>query len=346
MRICSQEHTSNTKHSWDKSWSSTGTQKQELTLCFCHLISATGKRKLTQSWLERHKLTDVREEGRLYVLVTGQSFHFEDLKTLHITSWNWASRPPFRLDQTLETQHKNVFYQSDCQKTNMINHNVCSETNTHTAMTQGIPRHSEYRPESELNEETFKQHPTEESCQSAVCPDSDVLEQRFLEENQQQQLRHSAAANLAATRLVNRNLCNPTNKPFSYRHIQQRPFLVFRLGTTLCQTPNLKANLWQNKGRMESETSFANHTSIQVSWPQQKSRQIIRSLRRMRNHPLFDDIKATNDITCPSWKHVRDQNDSAHVPIYGKPNLLRRNKASPKRYGTCGSRNCSCVNCS
>ena len=43
----------------------------------------------------------------------------------------------------------------------MINHNVCSETNTHTAMTQGIPRHSEYRPESELNEETLKQHATE-----------------------------------------------------------------------------------------------------------------------------------------------------------------------------------------
>ena len=44
---------------------------------FCHIIPKGGTRKLMRAWRGPHKVTDVLQDGRLYVLDTGQKVHYE-----------------------------------------------------------------------------------------------------------------------------------------------------------------------------------------------------------------------------------------------------------------------------
>ena len=43
---------------------------------FCHIIPKGGTRKLIRLWRGPHKVTGVLQDGRLYVLDTGQRVHF------------------------------------------------------------------------------------------------------------------------------------------------------------------------------------------------------------------------------------------------------------------------------
>ena len=47
---------------------------------FCHIIPKSGTRGLIRAWRGRHKITDVLQDGRLFVLDTGQKIHYERLK--------------------------------------------------------------------------------------------------------------------------------------------------------------------------------------------------------------------------------------------------------------------------
>ena len=47
---------------------------------FCHIIPKGGTRKLIRALRGPHKVTDVLQDGRLYVLDTGQKVHYERLK--------------------------------------------------------------------------------------------------------------------------------------------------------------------------------------------------------------------------------------------------------------------------
>ena len=44
---------------------------------FCHITPKGGTCKLLRTWRGPHKVTDVLQDGRLYVLDTGQNVHFE-----------------------------------------------------------------------------------------------------------------------------------------------------------------------------------------------------------------------------------------------------------------------------
>ena len=68
---------------------------------FCHIIPKGGTRKLIRAWRGPHKVTDVLQDGRLYVLDTGQKVHYERLKRHVPAPWDWAAHQPFGLDQNV-----------------------------------------------------------------------------------------------------------------------------------------------------------------------------------------------------------------------------------------------------
>ena len=68
---------------------------------FCHIIPKGGSRKLIRPWRGPHKVTDVLQDGSLYVLDTGQKFHYEMLKKHVPAPWDWAAHQPFGLDQNV-----------------------------------------------------------------------------------------------------------------------------------------------------------------------------------------------------------------------------------------------------
>ena len=67
----------------------------------CHIINKGGARKLNRAQRGPHKVTDVLQDGRLYVLDTGQKVHFERLKRHVHAPWDWAAHKPFGLDQNV-----------------------------------------------------------------------------------------------------------------------------------------------------------------------------------------------------------------------------------------------------
>ena len=68
---------------------------------FRHIIPKGGTRKLIRAWRGPHKVTDVLQDGRLYVLHTGQKVHYERLKKHVPAPWDWATHQPFGLDQNV-----------------------------------------------------------------------------------------------------------------------------------------------------------------------------------------------------------------------------------------------------
>ena len=68
---------------------------------FCHIIPKGGTRKLIRAWRGPHKVTSVLQDGRLYVLDTGQKVHYERLKKHVPAPWDWTTYQPFGLDQNV-----------------------------------------------------------------------------------------------------------------------------------------------------------------------------------------------------------------------------------------------------
>ena len=68
---------------------------------FCHIIPKGGTRKLIRAWRGPHKVTDVLQDGRLYVLDTGQKVHYERLKKHVPAPWDWATNQPYGPDQNI-----------------------------------------------------------------------------------------------------------------------------------------------------------------------------------------------------------------------------------------------------
>ena len=73
----------------------------DATWVFCHIIPKGGTRKLIRACRGPHKVTDVLQDGRLYLLDTGQKVHYERLKKHVSAPWDWATYQPFGLDQNV-----------------------------------------------------------------------------------------------------------------------------------------------------------------------------------------------------------------------------------------------------
>ena len=129
---------------------------------FCHIIPKGGTRKLIRAWRGLHKITDVLQDGRLYVLDTGQTVHFERLKKHVPAPFDWAAHQPFGLDQNVdiiaepyvEESHEEIA--SDISQDSFLPEQLPEasfelepsrpvsprtiQTRTQTALEQGIPR--------------------------------------------------------------------------------------------------------------------------------------------------------------------------------------------------------------
>ena len=112
---------------------------------FCHIIPKGGTRKLLRAWRRPHKVIDVLQDGRLYVLDTGQKVHFERLKKHMPAPWDWATHQPFGPDQNVTiiadpyAEESNEEITFEMEPTAPVPPRKI-QTRTQSALQQGIPR--------------------------------------------------------------------------------------------------------------------------------------------------------------------------------------------------------------
>ena len=176
---------------------------------FCHIFPKGGTRKLLRAWLGPHKVTDVLQDGRLYVLDTGQKVHIERLKKHVPAPWYWATHQPFGPDQNVAiiadpyAEESNEEITSDISRDSFLPEQLPEasfemkptapvpprtvQTRTQSALQPGIPRsrfsHFGYPSESESDQEPIAP-PSAETQQPLVFPDIDGLEPLFSDQEE------------------------------------------------------------------------------------------------------------------------------------------------------------------
>ena len=81
---------------------------------FCRYIPQKGSPKLMRAWRGPHKVARVLQEGRVYILDTGQKVHFERLKPHHGGATEWAAIPAHNgevaiiMDPDPEQSHEDI----------------------------------------------------------------------------------------------------------------------------------------------------------------------------------------------------------------------------------------------
>ena len=171
---------------------------------FCKIIPKGGTRKLLRAWRGPHKVTDVLQDGRLYVLDTCQKVHFERLKKHVPAPWDWATHQPFGLDQNVAIiadpyeEESNEEITSDVSRDSFLPEQLPQasfemeptafvpprtiQTRTQAALEQGIPRrrfsHFGYPSDSESDREVAE-HPIPDLTPPIVYPELDDLEPLF-----------------------------------------------------------------------------------------------------------------------------------------------------------------------
>ena len=176
---------------------------------FCHIIPKGGTRKLLRAWRGPHKVTDVLQDGRIYVLDTGQKVHFERLKKHVPAPWDWAAHQPFGLDQNVAiiadpyVEESNEEITSDISRDSFLPEQLPEasfemeptapvpprtiQTRTQSALERGIPRrrfsHFGYPSESESDQKPVDPL-IEDAQQPVVFPDIDDLEPLFSDQEE------------------------------------------------------------------------------------------------------------------------------------------------------------------
>ena len=176
---------------------------------FCHIIPKGGFRKLLRAWRGPHKVTDVLQDGRLYVLDTGQKVHFERLKKHVPAPWDWATHQSFGPDQNVAiiadpyAEESNEEITSDISRDSFLPEQLPEasyemeptapippftiQTRTQSASQQGISRrrfsHFGYPSESETDQEPIALPPAE-TQRPVVFPDIDDLEPLFSDQEE------------------------------------------------------------------------------------------------------------------------------------------------------------------
>ena len=178
---------------------------------FCHIIPRGGTRKLIRAWRGPHKVTDVLQDGRLYVLDTGQKVHYERLKRHVPAPWDWAAHQPFGLDQNVAiiadpyVEESNEEITSDVSRDSFLPEQLPEasfemeptgsvpprtiQTRTQTALEQGIPRRrfSHFGYPSDSDSEREENEPTVQNpAPPAVFPDLDDLEPLYSDQEEVQ----------------------------------------------------------------------------------------------------------------------------------------------------------------
>ena len=359
---------------------------------FCHIIPKGGTRKLIRAWRGPHKVTDVLQDGRLYVLDTGQKVHYERLKKHVPAPWDLTTYQPFGPDQNVAiiadpyVEDTNEEITSDISRDSFLSEQLSEasfeleptrpvpprtiQTRTQTALEQGVPRrrfsHFGYPFESDSEAEAPGPPPMTSPSQ-VVFPEVDDLEPLFSDQEEilPPTLTESLIPSPSGTSapllsnpsltdtLSNYPLFNQQTKdpneptdPIQTTEPQEHnvgpdnqitsqnppPTTTNRRGRPRGRLPGRRNQL--PKSSSGTTTSFRRPTTRHKRGPRTRfsSRTTPRTLDRAMTLP---QIPESSTPTQPN--HLDDT--SRQAPRY----QLRANRAPKYRCGTCGSRDCSCV---
>ena len=359
---------------------------------FCHIIPKGGTRKLIRAWRGPHNVTNVLQDGRLYVLDTGQKVHYERLKRHVPAPWDWTTYQPFGLDQNVAiiadpyVEDTNEEITSDISRDSFLPEQLPEasfemeptrpvpprtiQTRTQTALGQGVPRRRfsqfDYPSESDSEAEAAEPPPMTPPSQ-VVFPEVDDLEPLFSDQdeilpptlieslipspsgtsapllsnpsltdtlsnfplfNQQTTHPNEPTDPIQATEPLDNNdgpdhqIANP-NPP---------PTTTTRRGRPRGRPPARRNQLPTSSSR--TTTSSRKPTTRPRRGPRTRfsSRTAPRTLDRAMTLPQIPESSS------PAQSPQLDDN-SRQTPRY----QLRTNRAPRYKCGTCGSRNCSCV---
>ena len=356
---------------------------------FCHIIPKGGTRKLLRAWRGPHKITDVLQDGRLFVLDTGQKVHFERLKRYVPAPWDWAAHQLFGLDQNAAiiadpyAEESNEEITSDISRDSFLPEQLPEalfemeptvpipprtiQTRTQSALHQGIPRrqfsHFGYPSESESDQEPIEQ-PITGAQQPVVVPEIDDLEPLFSDQEEilpEPPSLIPSPSETSAPLLSNPALTDTlSNFPlFSSQNggsITPEPDEQVELQEEIDQEqlePNQDAIVSHTPGRTASRrgrprgrppgrtrrgTTSSSGASMRTDRPNTQSRR--QAGTTAQSQALERAMTLPNNAESIS---PQAQDTQSPTPSQVPPYQLRRNRAPRYRCGTCGSRNCSCV---
>ena len=359
---------------------------------FCHIIPKGGTRKLIRAWRGPHKVTNVLQDGRLYVLDTGQKVHYERLKRHVPAPWDWTTYQPFGLDQNVAiiadpyVEDTNEEITSDISRDSFLPEQLPEasfemeptrpvpprtiQTRTQTALRQGVPRRrfSQFDYPSESDSEAEAAEPPPMTLPSQVVfPEVDDLEPLFSDQDEilPPTLTESLIPSPSGTSapllsnpsltdtlsnflLFNQQTTHP-NEPtdpiqateplknndgpdHQIANPNPPPTTTTRRGRPRGRPPARRNQLPTSSSR--TTTSSRKPTTRPRRGPRTRfsSRTAPRTLYRAMTLPQIPESSS------PAQSPELDDN-SKQAPRY----QLRTNRAPKYKCGTCGSRNCSCV---
>ena len=357
---------------------------------FCHIIPKGGTRKLLRAWHGPHKVTDVLQDGRLYVLDTGQKVHFERLEKHVPAPWDWATHQPFGPDQNVAiiadpyAEESNEEITSDISRDSFLPEQLPEasfemeptapipprtiQTRTQPALHQEIPRrrfsHFGYPSESESDQEPIALPPAE-TQQPVVFPDIDDLEPLF--SDQEEVLSEPPQSLILSPSGTSAPLLS---NPALTDTLSNFPLYSSQNGSSVTPEPVEEAEPQEgNDGEIQESDRNIEALPTPGRTASRRGRPRGRPLGRRRsttsssraltrpNRPCTrsrgrTEIRAQSQtldraMTLPNIaESMPTEEREAQPPTTSQapPFQLRRNRAPRYRCGTCGSRNCSCVN--
>ena len=358
---------------------------------FCHIIPKGGTRKLLRAWRGPHKVTDVLQDGRLYVLDTGQKVHFERLKKHAPAPWDWAAHQPFGLDQNVAivadpyVEESNEEITSDISQDSFLPEQLPEasfemeptapvpprtiQTRTQSALERGIPRrrfsHFGYPSESESDREPMDQ-PIEEPQQPMIHPDIDDLEPLY--SDQEEVLPEPAPSLVPSPSGTSAPLLS---NPALTDTLSNFPLFSSRAGSSVglelaeeaepqegtdreIQEPGQSMETLPSSGRTATRrgrprgrppgrrrgsTTSSSRTLTRAHRPYTRARGRVRARAQSQTLERAMTLPNIAESISPEQREAEQP-----TPSQAPPYQLRRNRAPRYRCGTCGSRNCSCVN--
>ena len=358
---------------------------------FCHIIPKGGTRKLLRAWRGPHKVTNVLQDGRLYVLDTGQKVYFERLKKHVPAPWDWAAHQPFGLDQNVAiiadpyVEESNEEITSDISRDSFLPEQLPEasfemeptapvpprtiQTRIQSALEQGIPRrrfsHFGYPSESESDQEPVEQ-PIEETQQPMVCPEIDDLEPLY--SDQEEVLPEPAPSLVPSPSGTSAPLLS---NPALTDTLSNFPLFSSRAGSSVelelaeeaepqegtggeTQEPGQSMETLPSSGRTATKrgrprgrppgrrrgsTTSSSRALTRAHRPYTRSRGRVRTRAQSQTLERAMTLPNIAESISPEQREAEQP-----TPSQAPPYQLRRNRAPRYRCGTCGSRNCSCLN--
>ena len=326
---------------------------------FWHIIPKSGTRKLIRAWHGPHKVTDVLQDGRLYVLDTGQKIQYERLKNHVPAPLDWAAHQPFGLDQNVAIIADRYVEESQEEITSDFSQDSFQpeklpEASFELEPTRPVPREpskparklsssKEYHDEDSAisdilptQNQKVTEQPILDPAPQVVFPELDDLEPLFSDQVEVQ-------PGTPAWSLIPSPSGIPNSWP--WRNSHRKPITRVR-PRARSQTYFLHNPIKEAGGDDHEAEPLVAETNTPL--PQAEARHLL------ENQP--EEVQELESLLGPRpepwielWLCLRFQRahhwiNPPHLTSSQAPRYqLRANSAPRYRCGTCGSRNCICV---